>query len=118
MATRSSKKPLGLVLVGVLAVIALLVAGLYWQAHRETTKSIDTLPSMSVEQLKQYNGQNGQPTYFAYEGRIYDVSASRTFENGKHFDHMAGTDLTGKLEGAPHGIEVFAPFKVVAKLIP
>jgi predicted heme/steroid binding protein len=73
-------------------------------------------------ELQQFDGTRGQPVYIAYEGIVYDVSASSLWRSGLHQDlHYAGTDLTRtKLrtpggppshdEGhgqAPHTAEVF-----------
>ena len=71
------------------------------------------LKTFTVEELSQFDGQDGRQAYFAYEGKVYDVTQSPLFKLGKHFGHNAGEDLTGKLENAPHGMEVFAPFKIV-----
>jgi predicted heme/steroid binding protein len=101
------------------AVVSLVVAIFGFviaTARSEMTKPIDDMQTMSATELSQYDGKDGHKAYFAYEGRVYDVTSSPLFKNGDHpGGHKAGTDLTGKLVGAPHGIEVFAPFKVVAK---
>lgn len=39
-------------------------------------------------------------------GHFLAWSASPLFKEGRHYGHLAGTDLTGKLEGVPHGVEV------------
>jgi predicted heme/steroid binding protein len=83
-------------------------------------------------ELQQFNGARGQPVYIAYEGVVYDVTASSLWRSGLHKDlHYAGTDLTGTLrtpgdppsqgEGygqAPHTTEVFthATVKRVGRL--
>lgn len=70
----------------------------------------------TLEELAAFDGKDGRPAYYAYEGKIYDVTESTLFKEGKHFQHEAGQDLTGQLEGAPHAEEVFAPFEVVGVL--
>lgn len=67
------------------------------------------------EELSQYDGKDDHKAYYAFEGKVYDVTSSPLFKLGEHFGHHAGEDLTGKLEEAPHGIEVFAPFKIVGE---
>ncbi len=67
----------------------------------------------SAEELSQYDGKDGHPAYFAYEGKVYDVSESTLWKMGEHFGVHAGEDLTGQLGNAPHGTEVFASFPVV-----
>ncbi len=72
---------------------------------------------MTLEQLKQYNGQNKQKAYIAYKGNVYDVTNSPLWENGMHQNmHEAGVDLTDALANAPHGDEVFGKFEIVDTL--
>ncbi len=60
-------------------------------------------------ELQQYDGLRGRPAYIAYDGIVYDVSASSLWRGGLHKDlHYAGTDLTRTLRKAPHSTEVFA----------
>ena len=71
---------------------------------------------MTLEKLKQYNGENRQKAYVAYKGNIYDVSASPLWKNGIHKKiHKAGLDLTSAMEHAPHAEEVFSGFAIVDK---
>lgn len=120
MAQKNRAKASPLLMVAIVAIL-LVVAGVgtvYMIRRTAATTPVDNMPGMTLEQLSVYNGQNGQPSYFAYEGKIYDVSGSPMFKNGKHYSHYAGTDLSGRLEGAPHGVEVFVPFKIVGRLTP
>lgn len=72
---------------------------------------------LDEKELTQYNGKDGKPTYIAFEGKVYDVSDSRLWKNGKHINrHQAGMDLTNDIKAAPHGTEVFQSFKQVAIL--
>lgn len=55
-------------------------------------------------ELERYNGKDGKPAYVAYKGKVYDVTNSFLWKNGDHqVLHEAGKDLTGELDGAPHG---------------
>jgi predicted heme/steroid binding protein len=70
-------------------------------------------------ELQQYDGSRGKPAYIAYEGVVYDVTASSLWRGGMHKDlHYAGTDLTRTLRKAPHSAEVFghATIKRVGRL--
>ena len=67
----------------------------------------------TLEELSQFDGKDGHKAYYAYEGKVYDVTSSKLWKLGEHFGVQAGKDLTGLMEGAPHGKEVFAPFEVV-----
>ncbi len=68
-------------------------------------------------QLALRNGQDRPEIWCAYQGMIYDVSNSRLWRNGKHYEHWAGQDLTEELRDAPHTEKVFDKFQVVGKLI-
>ncbi|AQG81338.1 cytochrome b5 domain-containing protein [Spirosoma montaniterrae] len=68
-------------------------------------------------QLALRNGQDRPEIWCAYAGLIYDVSASRLWRNGKHYEHWAGQDLTSELTDAPHADWVFERFTIIGKLI-
>ena len=74
------------------------------------------LPEYTRQQLALRNGQDRPEIWVAYRGIIYDVTESRLWKNGKHYEHWAGQDLTDELPDAPHATEVFERFKAVAKL--
>lgn len=67
-------------------------------------------------QLALRNGQDKEEIWVAMNGLIYDVSASRLWKNGKHYEHWAGQDLTKELADAPHTDKVFEKFDVVGHL--
>lgn len=69
-------------------------------------------------QLALRNGQDMEEIWVAYKGMIYDVTESRLWRNGKHYEHWAGQDLTEELDNeAPHAEGVFLRFKVVGRLV-
>lgn len=71
----------------------------------------------SVFQLALRNGADKPEIWVAYRGTIYDVSESRLWRNGKHYEHWAGQDLTEELRLAPHTERVFERFPVVGRLV-
>ncbi|MDP3929476.1 MAG: cytochrome b5 domain-containing protein [Bacteroidia bacterium] len=75
------------------------------------------LPQYSKSQLALRNGQDKPEIWVAYQGKIYDVSRSRLWRNGKHYEHWAGQDLTSELSDAPHNENVFDKFEVVGELV-
>ena len=75
------------------------------------------LPVYTKSQLALRNGQDKPEIWVAYAGKIYDVTASRLWNNGKHYEHWAGQDLTDELRDAPHTISVFEKFVVVGELV-
>lgn len=70
----------------------------------------------SRNQLALRNGQDREEIWVAYKGMIYNVTNSRLWRNGKHYEHWAGQDLTAELADAPHTNKVFERFEVVGKL--
>lgn len=71
------------------------------------------LPQYTISQLALRNGQDKPQIWVAMDGEIYDVTESRLWKNGKHYEHWAGQDLTAELKDAPHSKGVFARFKKV-----
>ncbi|WP_342646131.1 cytochrome b5 domain-containing protein [Mucilaginibacter sp. CSA2-8R] len=74
------------------------------------------LPAYTRSQLALRNGQDKPQIWVAYEGKIYDVTQSRLWLNGKHYEHWAGQDLTEELAAAPHTADVFSRFNVIGIL--
>lgn len=71
------------------------------------------------EELKQYDGsQKGKPIYFAYKGKVYDITASPLFLDGLHFEHYAGIDLTDYMADAPHKEEALEKLRIVGTYKP
>lgn len=70
----------------------------------------------TVQQLALRNGQDRDEIWVAFKGEIYDVTTSKMWKNGMHYEHWAGQDLTEELKDAPHTEIVFDKFKIVGKL--
>lgn len=77
---------------------------------------INRLPFYTIGQLALRNGQDKDDIWVAYQGVIYDVTRSRLWREGKHYEHWAGQDLTEELADAPHNENVFDKFKAVGRL--
>ncbi len=70
------------------------------------------------DEIAQYDGKSGRPTYVAYEGKVYDLTGSFLWRTGRHqARHFAGQDLTDALADAPHGPELLDRFPVVGVLV-
>lgn len=74
------------------------------------------LPVYTKQQLALRNGQDKPQIWVAYKGLIYDMTDSRLWRNGKHYEHWAGQDLTDELPDAPHTEAVFEKFTPIAML--
>lgn len=82
-----------------------------------TPERISLLTTYTRAQLALRNGADRDEIWCAYQTIIYDVSTSRLWRTGKHYEHWAGQDLTAELADAPHADWVFAKFPVVGRLV-
>jgi predicted heme/steroid binding protein len=112
---------------GALCVTILLMAGCSSSKTtvKETTPQVTTQNSTTVvskgdltlEELKKYNGQEGNPAYVAIDGTIYDVTNVKAWKNGKHKNGLtAGRDLSKQIGKSPHGKSVITNLPVVGKI--
>jgi predicted heme/steroid binding protein len=74
------------------------------------------IPFYTKSQLALRNGVDKEEIWCAYKGMIYDLSKSKLWRDGKHYEHWAGQDLTKEIESAPHTENVFDKFKIVGIL--
>jgi len=74
------------------------------------------LRAITRQQLSLRNGQDKPEIWIAYKGLVYDVSRSRLWRNGQHYEHWAGQDLTEELKDAPHNENVFDKFEAIGHL--
>lgn len=69
------------------------------------TNTTENARRFTIEELTQYNGQNGKPAYVAIKGIVYDVTNAKLWQGGSHSPigdkNMAGKDLTAELAKAP-----------------
>jgi predicted heme/steroid binding protein len=75
------------------------------------------LPHFTKSQLALRNGQDKPEIWIAFQGLIYDMTSSKLWKNGKHYEHWAGQDLTSELADAPHTANVFEKFAPIGILI-
>ncbi len=74
------------------------------------------MTQFTKRELALRNGQDKPDIWIAYKGIIYDVSASRLWRDGMHYEHWAGQDLTDELPDAPHTEKVFEKFAAVGMI--
>ena len=77
----------------------------------------EQLKTYSRRELALRNGQDHEDVWVSYKNLIYDVTRSRLWKTGMHYEHWAGQDLTDELPDAPHTDSVFEKFEVVGKLV-
>ena len=74
------------------------------------------LKSYTIAQLALRNGQEKEEIWCSYNGRIYELTHSKMWMNGRHYEHWAGQDLTEELKDAPHDESVFEKFRIIGIL--
>ncbi len=77
---------------------------------------VAVVKTYTKQQLALRNGQDKPEIWVAYLGVIYDVSSSRLWKKGMHYEHWAGQDLTDELPDAPHTEKVFEKFQAIGHL--
>lgn len=71
----------------------------------------------TLDELKEYDGQNGNKAYVAVDGIVYDVTDVGAWKNGEHKNGItAGKDLSEEINKSPHGKDVLEDLPVVGKL--
>ncbi len=76
----------------------------------------EALPLITLSQLALRNGQDKPEIWVACNNLVYDVTPSRLWRHGHHYEHWAGQDLTEELKDAPHTEKVFDKFQVIGRL--
>lgn len=84
--------------------------------HQRVINFANIMETYTRSQLALRNGQDMEQIWVAYKGVIYDVTNSKMWRNGKHYEHWAGQDLTAEMDDAPHAERVFEKFAVVGQL--
>ncbi len=99
------------------AVIVTFFIGPKLRMQREISKPKQD-GNFTLEELANFDGKDGRPAYFAYKGKIYDVSSSKLWKDGVHLKkHFAGNDLTDMLKNSPHGEEKIFQMPVVGQIL-
>jgi len=75
------------------------------------------MQEFDAAELQKYDGNEGRPLYVAYKDKVYDVSNSKLWRNGRHMKrHHAGQDLTAAIQGAPHESDVLNRYPQIGTL--
>ena len=78
---------------------------------------IEELRAITLEELQKFDGTGGKPICIGYKGKVYDLSKSPLFQGEKRMRcHIAGKDLTGDIDIAPHGEDLVFKFPVIGRL--
>ena len=103
-------------IIGAALVMLVLAAGCGADTAADDTAQ-DTSVEMTLEELSEYDGQDGSPAYIAVDGVIYDVSDVSFWSGGLHNGFSAGNDLTEQIKTiSPHGVSKLKGLPVVGTL--
>lgn len=70
--------------------------------------------TFTLQELKDYNGKNGNNAYIAIDGKVYDVTYNAAWAAGTHFGLNAGNDLSLELDSCHNNKEeILRKLKVV-----
>lgn len=112
-----NKKSIGLVVL----VICILIVTACSPSTSEYTppqgEDMENLQEFTLEELAEYNGEDGKKAYVAVDGIVYDVTDSAPWRGGKHNGFTAGRDLTNETKkDSPHGVSKLTNVPVVGKI--
>ena len=86
------------------ALYVITVIGPRLKAKRREPSLTGAGGELTLDDLASYDGKDGRPAWFAFEGKVYDATGSKLWNQGTHMGrHSAGNDLTEALKLAPHG---------------
>lgn len=73
---------------------------------------------LTLEELRAFDGQNGNKAYIAVDGNVYDVTDLPPWAGGIHNDFPAGQDYTKEIkEVSPHGLTPIEDLEPVGKIV-
>lgn len=104
----------------VLVILIVATMAIYGCSKSDPVESIseEDMIELTLEELSQYNGQDGNPAYIAVDGVIYDVSGVSRWKNGKHNGFEAGNDLTDAIKNiSPHGVSKLKSVPAIGTII-
>ena len=108
-----------IVLITILIVLAACGEGGTAPTPSAATETAAAKLELTVDELSQYNGKDGNPAYIAVDGVIYDVTDVPQWKDGEHNGFSAGNDLTEEIKNvSPHGVSKLQGLPVVGTLKP
>ncbi len=70
--------------------------------------------TFTLQELTQYDGQNGTPAYLAIKGIVYDVTTVQLLNDGRHHGVTPGNDVTDQFI---HNKAILNRLQVVGTLV-
>ncbi len=111
------KKKKYLLLLSIVLTFTLLLAACANSAEPQESSGEKTF---TLEELAEFDGQDGKPAYIAVDGVVYDVSEINEWADGTHAKgrFTAGKDYSDEIRNvSPHGTGVLSRAKKVGTLV-
>ncbi len=107
-----------LLMLLLLVVGALILVGCSSPANNNGNDNNDnTSEKMTIEELAEFDGKDGNKAYIAVDGIIYDVTDNPAWANGEHNGVMAGQDVSDILKNdSPHELDITDGLPVIGEL--
>ncbi len=83
-----------------------------------TTDTEQISKTYTLDELSQYNGTDGNKSYIAFNGKVYDVSDMTEFSETGEFFGKAGLDLSEELKASPEYEVMLNNTPIVGTLVP
>lgn len=100
------------------ALFVVTVIGPRLKAKRKEPSFAGGSGELTLDDLASCDGKDGRPAWFAFEGKVYDATGSKLWNQGMHMGrHPAGSDLTEALKLAPHGREKVIAMAEAGRLV-
>ena len=82
-----------------------------------TSEDLGNLREFTLEELAEYNGEDGKDAYVAVDGIVYDVTYAGPWRGGIHNGFTAGRDLTEEIKNdSPHGVSKLNNVPMIGKV--
>jgi len=105
-------------IIALIGVVVLLTAcaPVETEVKKPDQSELEKLPVLTLEELSEFDGKNGNKAYVAVDGIIYDVTDVKPWANGDHNGNTAGNDLTEEIAKSPHGVKNLVGLPIVGTL--
>jgi arsenite oxidase small subunit len=80
-------------------------------------KNKDNYKVFTLDELRKFDGKDGKPLYLIFKGKVYNLSESKLWINGKHMNmHVFDEKLEETIKQAPHAEEVLSRFQIIGEV--
>lgn len=118
--TKSAKSNNKTIIISI-AIGAAIIAGAFFLSRQGSeNSSSNASKSITMAELSQANGKNGQPCYVAVDGKVYEVKQGKKWKDGEHTTSNGqmecGVDGSELIKSSPHGKSILSVLTQVGSL--